>query len=88
MKAAQRKTDNSGGSWPALVYLGFLVIGIPWYWPSDNHAIIAGMPAWVIVAIAVSFLASIFTAFLLWRPWPEETAEFDDKRNPAPPEND
>ncbi len=58
--------------WPAIVYLVLIVVGIPWYWPSDNHTVIFGMPAWVIVAIAASLVCSIFTASLLWSPWPSE----------------
>ena len=57
---------------PALVYGLFLLGGIPWYWPSDNHLIVLGMPAWVVVATAVSFCASVYTALLLRRPWPGE----------------
>ncbi|MDP6183486.1 MAG: hypothetical protein QF609_06685, partial [Gammaproteobacteria bacterium] len=61
--------------WPAIVYVGLLAIGIPWYWPSDNHAVILGMPGWVIIAIVVSLGTSIFTAWLLWRMWPEEHSD-------------
>jgi hypothetical protein len=57
---------------PTMVYLGLLVIGIPWYWPTANHSIIFGMPGWVNVAIGASIVASIFTASLLWAPWPSE----------------
>lgn len=60
------------------VYLGFLLIGIPWYWPTDNHAIVFGMPGWVIVAIFVSLIASVFTAWLLWSPWPGESMNATD----------
>jgi hypothetical protein len=52
------------------VYFVLLVVGIPWYWPKDSSLIIMGLPAWVFVAILVSLLTSIFTAFLLLRyPW-------------------
>jgi hypothetical protein len=51
---------------PAL-YLLLLVAAIPWYWPHDSQLIWFGMPAWVVVAIGVSFLASILTATLLAR---------------------
>ena len=61
--------------WPTTVYIVLLMAGIPWYWPINNHTIVFGMPGWVVVAILVSLLASIFTACLLWRPWPGERSE-------------
>jgi hypothetical protein len=70
--------------WPTVVYLGLLVVGIPWYWPTGNRTIVFGMPGWVIVAILVSFVASVFTAWLLRRPWPGETSETPgDHQDPA-----
>ena len=65
-------------TWPALVYVGLIAVGIPWYWESDNYSIIFGMPAWLGIAIAASFAASIFTAWLLRRPWPTESASEHD----------
>ena len=60
--------------WVFIVYFVFLTIGIPWYWPEDNYLTIAGFPAWVFVAILVSFFTSLFTAFLLLKyPWNIET---------------
>jgi hypothetical protein len=56
--------------WIFFVYVILMTIGIPWYWPQGSHFIVAGLPAWVFVAIVVSLLASIFTAYLLLRyPW-------------------
>jgi hypothetical protein len=54
------------------LYLLLLVAAVPWYYPEDNHALIFGMPAWVVIAIVVSFAASCLTAFILHRPWPGE----------------
>lgn len=52
------------------VYIILLIIAIPWYWPEDSEWIILGLPAWVTVAILVSLITSIYTAFLLLRyPW-------------------
>jgi hypothetical protein len=52
------------------VYFILLTVAIPWYWPKDSSLIILGLPAWVFVAILVSFFTSVFTAFLLLRyPW-------------------
>ncbi len=59
--------------WIGVVYFTFLVLGIPWYWPKDSSLIVMGLPAWVFVAILVSLLTSIFTAYLLLRyPWQME----------------
>ena len=55
------------------VYIILLIIAIPWYWPKDSHVILFGLPAWVFVAILVSFFTSVFTAFLLLKyPWDTE----------------
>lgn len=66
------RNDPATAIWPVLVYALLLAIGIPWYWPADNHGIVLGMPAWVVVAIAASACASVFTAWLLAKPWPAE----------------
>lgn len=58
--------------WPALVYLAMLAVGIPWYWPANDTSVWLGMPAWVVVAILVGAAASLFTLWLLKRPWPDE----------------
>lgn len=64
--------------WPVAVYAVLMVIGIPWYWESDDYSIIFGMPAWVSIAIITSFAASSFTAWLLRRPWPIAPAGEDE----------
>jgi hypothetical protein len=75
---AMNERPAKGRAWPVLVYIGLLMIGIPWYWPSDDYSLIFGMPGWVGIAIAVSLAASIFTAWLLRRPWPTEPGDGDD----------
>ena len=56
-----------------IIYLILFSVGIPWYWPENNMSIILGMPAWVTIAIIVSFLISALTAFLLLNfEWPGE----------------
>jgi len=60
--------------WIGLVYIFLLVSGIPWYWPKDINLIVLGLPIWVLVAILVSLVTSIFTAFLLLRySWDSES---------------
>ncbi len=57
-----------------LVYLILIALAIPWYWPADSSLVILGLPAWVLIAIAVSFVASVFTAvILLMYPWENDT---------------
>ncbi|MGR9091436.1 MAG: hypothetical protein ACU85U_12725 [Gammaproteobacteria bacterium] len=70
--------SSPSAKWPALVYVLLLAIGIPWYWPADDHRIVLGMPGWVIIAIAASACASIFTAWLLAKPWPDESKPEND----------
>ena len=64
--------------WVFVVYFIFLIAGIPWYWPDESSLILFGLPAWVFIAILVSLLTSIFTAFLLLKyPW-ETEIELDE----------
>ena len=64
--------------WVVAFYFILLIIAIPWYWPKDIDLIVMGLPVWVFVAIVVSIITSIFTAFLLIRhPW--ETDIKDDE---------
>ena len=56
--------------WIFIIYLVLLVTAIPWYWPKESELVIFGFPAWVFVAILVSLITSLFTAFILLRyPW-------------------
>ena len=77
MNEVRTTWTNVRPAWPAAVYIGLIAIGIPWYWDSDNYSIIFGMPAWVSIAIVTSCAASIFTAWLLRRPWPLAPADED-----------
>ena len=58
---------------PPLVYLLLLAFAVPWFWRADESRIWFGLPSWVVVAVIVSLLASVFTAWLLARPWPHES---------------
>ena len=65
--------------WISIVYFLLLIIAIPWYWPKDTQLLVLGLPVWVFVAILVSVLASIFTAFILLRyPW---NMDFDKEKD-------
>ena len=71
--------NNKTRWWVGTVYLALLACAIPWYWPADDTTLVFGLPAWVAMAIAVSTLASIFTAWvLLTRPWPEADPQSND----------
>lgn len=57
----------------APLLFGFLLAAaVPWYWPADDDAVWLGVPAWVLVAVVVSAAASVLTAALMSRPWPQE----------------
>lgn len=58
--------------WIWIVYLIFIVVGVPWYWPADNNAIIFGMPGWVFIAIITSAAVSCFTSWLWFVGWQDE----------------
>ena len=53
-------------------YVLLLVAAVPWYWPADDKTRWAGVPAWVVVALVGSVAISVYTAWLLRRPWPSE----------------
>ncbi len=73
MPPLKRHHDGSYLSWPIwLTYLLLFALGVPWYWPAGDTTLWLGMPAWVVVAIGVSAVISLFTAWLLRRPWPGE----------------
>lgn len=54
------------------VYAVLLLAAVPWYWPAGDETRWGGVPAWVVVAVAVSVAVSVYTAWLLGRPWPSE----------------
>lgn len=61
------------------VYFVLIIIGIPWYWDKNSTLLIAGLPAWFVIAIVVSACTSIFTAYLLLRfPWNTDTGSDED----------
>ncbi len=50
--------------WIAWVYVIFLATVIPWYWPEADTRYVLGFPLWALVSTGVSFLASVFTAWV------------------------
>ena len=48
-----------------IAYFLLLALAIPWYWPANDMSVWFGVPAWVVVAIGVSLLASCLTAALM-----------------------
>jgi len=61
-----------------LLFGVLLILAVPWYWPADSQLVWFGVPAWVLVAVVVSAVASVLTAVLMARPWPGETDDDDD----------
>lgn len=65
-----------------LIYTLLLLLAIPWYWRFLPGAmtIVLGLPAWVCSALIFSASISIYTAWLLRKPWPgEPSAEAGDE---------
>jgi len=54
--------------WIFSVYLLFLLVGIPWYWPQDNIALLLGIPVWAFISIFIALLSAIFTAWIFLYP--------------------
>jgi hypothetical protein len=50
--------------WIVFIYLIFLALAIPWYWPSNDMRHIYGLPLWVISTLMVLLTTSIFTAWV------------------------
>ncbi len=68
--------------WPVLAAYGALMaIGVPWYWPQGDQAMVLGLPVWVAVAVAASAAASVLTAWLLRNAWQaeDESSENEDR---------
>ena len=52
--------------WIAFVYLGLLVLVIPWYWPTDDTRQAWGFPLWSLASLGAVFATSLFTAWVYW----------------------
>jgi len=69
--------------WIWLVYAGLYGLSIPWYLPSGGHpAIWLGLPHWVVLSLLATAATAGFTAFVVWRRWPEADDDWD--LGPAP----
>ena len=65
-----------------LIYFFLLAIGIPWYWPDDSTLQLFGMPAWVTIALFISILVSVLTAYILLTfQWPGEEESFTENKD-------
>ena len=76
MSPSSDSDARAGGVWRTVApYLVLMAIGVPWYWrvlPLDGTTLWLGMPAWVTLAVFASAATSIYTAWLLRKPWPGE----------------
>ena len=67
-------------------YVTFVIlslIAVPWYWqffPQLAMTRWLGMPSWVVGSVAASLCVSLFTAWLLRRPWPAEVESQEEPR--------
>ena len=48
-----------------LAYLVLLAVLVPWYWPEDVTVVYFGFPLWVLISLAVGFIVSSLTAYVL-----------------------
>ena len=66
--------------WIWVTYLVLFLLSVPWYWTflPQRDLFWLGLPIWVVAAIAGSFTISLFTAWLLCRPWPNEREDRDN----------
>ncbi len=74
-----------------LAYLALFGVAVPWYWqflPIPNDALVFGMPAWAFGATIGSLAISLFSAWILLRPWPCEEADDDEPDDERPAAED
>lgn len=60
--------------WIIIVYLVFLALVIPWYWPAGDTRSAYGLPLWVIATLAALLLTSAFTSWVFLSS-PEDSAD-------------
>lgn len=73
MSIHHRRRSHVYLSWKVwLIYAGLFGVGIPWYWPREQSATWLGVPVWAAVAFVSSVVLSMYTTYLLSRPWPQE----------------
>lgn len=58
-----------------MVYMVLVVAGIPWYWGESGMTLFLGFPLWVVVSLSASLVASLFTAYIIWKIWPDDEDE-------------
>jgi len=69
-------------AWIWLVYVALFSASIPWYLsPMDVPVIWLGLPHWVVISLLSCLGIAVFTAFVIWRYWPESGED-----DPEPPE--
>jgi hypothetical protein len=52
--------------WIAVVYVGLLVMVVPWYWPAANTRHLWGFPFWSLASLGAGFATALFTAWVYW----------------------
>jgi len=58
--------DKRPRRWIALVYVGLLVLIIPWYWPAADTRQVWGFPLWSLASLCAAFATALFTAWIYW----------------------
>ena len=60
------RTNKTARPWIAFVYVGLLVLVIPWYWPAADTRQVGGFPFWALASLGAGFATSLFTAWVYW----------------------
>ena len=75
--SAPESTQSRGFLRPSFwfVYAVLGIVAVPWYWGGGGMVVVFGFPLWVVVSLSASFLASIYTAYIIQKNWPSEEEE-------------
>lgn len=66
--------------WVWIVYALLFVLSVPWYLPGHAQSLIwLGLPAWVVLSLAVTVCIALFTVFVIREYW-QEKEEHDGRR--------
>ena len=65
-------------AWIWLVYAALFALSIPWYLsPLDTPVLWLGIPHWVVISLLATSGIAVFTAFVVWRYWPDSADDED-----------
>jgi hypothetical protein len=62
-------------AWIWVVYVLLFALSIPWYVRDPAPRVWLGLPHWVLLSLTAVFGVALFTAFVVWRYWPQTDVE-------------